>query len=288
MVVSVRCATAIVALRVGSAAVPEAIARAPERLRRTNVSGARVPAVLGGPLLAAVAAGLLTEALASRASRKTSAVAAGVALAFAGAGLVDDLRGDEPARGFAGHLAALRRGRVTGGVIKTLVGGSASLAAGRATARGRDALEAAALIALSANLVNLLDRAPGRAAKAALAGAAPLAVAGDAEVEPVAWSLLGALGAVAPADLAEDAMLGDAGANPLGALLGWALAASLGRGPRRAVLAALAALNLASERWSFSRAIDRVPALRRLDRAGRRRFHPAPGARPRPNPGPAC
>jgi len=45
---------------------------------------------------------------------------------------------------------------------------------------------------------------------------------------------------------------------------------ALGRGARNGILVALVVLNLASERVSFSRVIDRVPPLRALDRWGRR------------------
>jgi hypothetical protein len=64
-------------------------------------------------------------------------------------------------------------------------------------------------------------------------------------------------------------MLGDAGANGLGALLGLAL---LQHAPQRrgTALGVLAALTLASEVVSYSRVIDAVPPLRWVDRAGRR------------------
>jgi hypothetical protein len=64
-------------------------------------------------------------------------------------------------------------------------------------------------------------------------------------------------------------MLGDAGANGLGALLGLAL---LRRAPERreAALGVLAALTAASEVVSYSRVIDAVPPLRWVDRLGRR------------------
>jgi hypothetical protein len=81
---------------------------------------------------------------------------------------------------------------------------------------------------------------------------------------------LGATLAVLPADLGERVMLGDAGANPLGALLGLRLASVPRRGRRAALLAAVVALNLASERVSFTMVIEATPGLRELDRLGRR------------------
>ncbi len=87
----------------------------------------------------------------------------------------------------------------------------------------------AGLVAGTANLLNLLDLRPGRAAKAGvLAAAATLRGPGGGLVA----GPLGATLAVLPDDLGERVMLGDAGANALGALLGLRLAAVPGRGRR--------------------------------------------------------
>jgi hypothetical protein len=65
-------------------------------------------------------------------------------------------------------------------------------------------------------------------------------------------------------------MLGDSGANALGALLGVALAARTGLVGRAGLLAVLAALTGASERVSFTSVIERTAGLRELDALGRR------------------
>jgi hypothetical protein len=75
---------------------------------------------------------------------------------------------------------------------------------------------------------------------------------------------------VLPADLGEQVMLGDCGANAVGALLGLRLAARPGRPGRIALLGVITALTLASERISFTRVIEATPVLRELDRLGRR------------------
>ena len=92
-------------------------------------------------------------------------------------------------------------------------------------------------------------------------GAAGVALA------PVMGAALGLL----PEDLGERLMLGDAGANALGAALGLAAVLALGPGTRLAVTAALLALNVAADLTSFSRLIRGTPALDRLDRLGRLR-----------------
>jgi len=71
-------------------------------------------------------------------------------------------------------------------------------------------------------------------------------------------------------------MLGDAGANALGALLGVVAAASLSRPARVALLAGIAGLTAASEKVSFTAVIERTPALRWLDMLGRRPVPAAP------------
>ena len=87
---------------------------------------------------------------------------------------------------------------------------------------------------------------------------------------------LGAAIALLPEDLGERAMLGDAGANALGAMLGVAAAASLSRPARLALLAAITGLTAASEVISFTAVIERTPALRWLDMLGRRPVPAAP------------
>ena len=65
-------------------------------------------------------------------------------------------------------------------------------------------------------------------------------------------------------------MLGDAGANALGALLGAAAARTLPRPARLGLLAAIVALTVASEKVSFTRVIADSPPLHWLDMLGRR------------------
>ena len=77
------------------------------------------------------------------------------------------------------------------------------------------------LIALAANLANLLDRAPGRVIKYSLLAYAPLAiVAGAGPVGVAAAPVMGAALGMLPEDLRERVMLGDTGANVLGGVLG--------------------------------------------------------------------
>jgi UDP-N-acetylmuramyl pentapeptide phosphotransferase/UDP-N-acetylglucosamine-1-phosphate transferase len=76
--------------------------------------------------------------------------------------------------------------------------------------------------------------------------------------------------ALLPDDLGEKAMLGDAGANALGAMLGAAAAVSLPRPARIGALAVIAGLTAASEKVSFTKVIERTAPLKWLDMLGRR------------------
>jgi UDP-N-acetylmuramyl pentapeptide phosphotransferase/UDP-N-acetylglucosamine-1-phosphate transferase len=193
---------------------------------------------------------------------------------FALLGLVDDLLGTETDRGFRGHLRALARGRLTTGTFKIVGGGAIALVlagASRNVSGGRIIADAV-LIALAANLLNLLDRAPGRAIKVAFVGwLAFTAIAHDDAVNiaiaPVVGAFMGLLGD----DLREHVMIGDTGAYALGAVLGLGVVLDVGTGPRNVVLVALVLLTVAAELVSFSRVIDRVSVLRALDRVGRPR-----------------
>ena len=127
----------------------------------------------------------------------------------------------------------------------------------------------AGLAAGGANLVNLFDLRPGRAIKVVLAGSALLAAAGTGGTGPAVAGPAGAAAALLPDDLAERVMIGDAGANCLGAMLGVATA-GLSRPARVALLTGIAGLTAASEVVSFTAVIERTPALRWLDMLGRR------------------
>jgi UDP-N-acetylmuramyl pentapeptide phosphotransferase/UDP-N-acetylglucosamine-1-phosphate transferase len=243
-------------------------------LDRVNFRGRRV-SLAGGP---AVAAGA-TIGAAAGAPGVAVAVATLTAGTVSGAvGLYDDLVGNRPghrAKGFKGHLGALREGRVTSGLAKVAGVGAAGLVASALIAadparkrRGflagtADVLLGAGVIAGTANLLNLLDLRPGRALKAGFVIGLPLAGGG------VAGGALGAGAAVFRADADEEIMLGDSGANALGAVLGVALAARTGPIGRALAFAALVSLTAASEKVSFTKVIQDTPWLRRIDELGR-------------------
>lgn len=253
---------------------------------RTNHRGESV-SLLGGP---AVAMGVLAGGMVGAPSVRDGlglAVATTSATAF---GLVDDLTEDregEVAKGLRGHLGALAHGELTTGGMKVLgIGAGALVAAAlsrphdrlpdgrgaRAMTRLVDIGLDGALIAASANLVNLLDLRPGRALKAAGIVAGPAAVRGGRGAGTAA-AVLGAVAAELPDDLAERDMLGDSGANALGAVLGTVAVQQCPRPVRLTLLAGVVGLTIASEKVSFTAVIARTPVLRDIDGWGRRPAH---------------
>ena len=166
--------------------------------------------------------------------------------AVAAIGLADDAWSG-PERGFGAHL---RAGSTTG-VLK-LVG--IPLVGLLATRRASGAL----LVGLAANALNQLDTRPGRALKAYLLAALVVRA-------PVGSAVL-----LLPYDLRERGMLGDAGSNALGAMLGLSSVSRFTERGRWVAIGALASLNLLGERGSLGAVIGRAPVLRHLDALGRR------------------
>lgn len=163
---------------------------------------------------------------------------------------------------------------MTTGMLKLVAGAAVAvvLVASPGFKSGRTLIVDAALIALAANLGNLLDRAPGRTIKFGLVAYVPIAIViGTAPIgiaiAPVMGAALGLLGD----DLHERLMMGDTGANVVGAVLGLAVVLGSRESIRLGVMLVLLALNVAAELVSFSRVIDAVPPLRWFDRLGRRR-----------------
>lgn len=257
------------------------------RLVRENHAG-RPVSLLEGP---AAAAGLLTAAacVPGAAARAAALTAVGTAGAL---GAVDDFAETGTSKGLRGHLGALAKGRVTTGAVKVIgipavsVLACALLRTDAKTVPGRiaDAVLAGGVVAGTANLLNLLDLRPGRALKAGtlmVVGQSALdAITGDCGSSDgsaantsgsaaLCGGVVGATAALLRDDLDGSTMLGDAGANALGAAIGLRSALTASRPRLVCELAILAALTLASERVSFTRVIEKTPGLRELDALGR-------------------
>jgi hypothetical protein len=252
------------------------LVRAPTpRLLRKNHAGRLVPVVLGAGLVTAVVLSTaVTAAVAGEAYDLgrvvTWAVVASMVLGMVG--LIDDLA-EEGARGFREHLGSLlRKGRATTGIVKLAAGIAAGTSIALIMGGGAVRVAAAAvLMAVSTNVWNAFDVVPGRALKLAILALIPILLASwNVPVGLLAGGTLGGAVALLPFDLLERGMLGDAGSNPLGFLVGVGLAAVL---PTPGVVAAAAGgllLQTAAETVTISRLVEATPPLRWFDRLGRR------------------
>jgi UDP-GlcNAc:undecaprenyl-phosphate GlcNAc-1-phosphate transferase len=248
---------------------------------KANYRGRELPFPFGLLTLAAASIALvplmLVERLASAEVFHPEVLPIAVyALGVIALGLLDDVFGEpEPERGaergWRGHGAAVLRGELSTGALKAA--GSLGLALFAMSflgfSNGRWLLAAAVLV-LATNAFNLLDLRPGRSTKAFVLLGAGLGI-GSANPRPL-WSL-GLLAAPALIaglyDLRERAMLGDTGANLLGALAGLWLVLTLSGTGQLVALALLVVMTVYGELRSISELVERTPGLRELDSWGR-------------------
>lgn len=267
------CVGAVTSL-VGAAILKNHPPGGAERWTRTNHAGCPVT-LLEGP---AYAVGAVVGALSGGAGAPPAV--AGLGAGFFGA--LDDWFGGSSSKGLRGHLVSARRGQVTTGVVKIVGLGVTGLATAWMGDRSRGmtgtratgpltTLVGGAVIAGSANVVNLFDLRPGRALKVVLLLVVPFVAGGRGATVSTATAAAtaGAAMAALPDDLAGRSMLGDTGANSAGALLGAALVARTDLRGRLLALASVTALTLASEKVSFTKVIESSPTLSRLDALGR-------------------
>ncbi|MBM6592303.1 hypothetical protein [Brevibacterium sp. RIT 803] len=259
--------------------------RTHDKVVRTNHAGHDV-SLVEGP---AVTAGLLAGSLLIEAPRQRAATLL-VTTVAGGLGAVDDFLESGDSKGLRGHLSALAQGQITTGGIKIIGIPLASIAAATILRTGRDSrglfssnsttaeqtwfgstvdvVVTGGVIAGTANLFNLLDLRPGRALKAGL-----LTLSFMPHKHGLTWSpsaaIAGASAAAWPDDLDGAVMLGDTGANALGAALGTIVAENSTATQRALVLSGLVGLTLLSEKVSFTSIIESTPGLREIDAFGR-------------------
>jgi UDP-GlcNAc:undecaprenyl-phosphate/decaprenyl-phosphate GlcNAc-1-phosphate transferase len=269
-----------------AAVMAPAVLRALESARQTklNYRGRALPCPFGVLALAVALAALipltLIAKLASADVFHPEALPIAVyALGVIALGLIDDTLAEErsgnrasPAhRGWRGHGAAALRGEFSTGALKAVGSlGLALFAMSYLSLSNWRWLLAAGVLVLATNLFNLLDLRPGRSIKAFVLLGAGLTI-GSIDLRPLwALGLFAAPALVAGAyDLRERAMLGDTGANLLGALAGLWLVLTLSGTGQLVALGLLAAVTVVGELRSISALIERTPVLRELDSWGR-------------------
>ena len=252
-----------------------------------NFRGERIPQSFGLVILLWAGGMLSALAVLFPAGRRMDLLWLCGVVGFGALGLVDDVWGNKRIKGLKGHFrAALRERTFTTGFLKAIGGALLALCLGCALyvsdpanpdwgtntnmPRVLTTLLNAALIALCANAVNLLDLRPGRAGGVFLALGLPLWIgavwAGAANAVPLALVLLPAC-VVWRLDARARVMMGDTGSNLLGATLGLALCAAwIPLYARLLALVFLIALHVLAERVSLTRLIADNPVLCALDR----------------------
>ena len=247
-------------------------------MRGPNFRGSTIPVGYGLFILLWSMPSLLVLYLCedSLESRNESLAFAVVALVFGMLGFLDDRYGTGESRGLRGHILRLVKDRkVSSGLLKAVFGliGGILISDQILRQSWQNALVSGAVIALSANALNLLDLRPGRAVATFLTVALLLQCLVFAMAAGSAMTRMRALPLVMiPAffaylkDRRAEVMLGDTGSNLLGAALGLAFVLVFPSLQARAVaLVCLALMHVAAERVSFSAVIERNPVLRRLD-----------------------
>lgn len=242
-----------------------------------NYLGQTLPAAVGLAFPLAATAGLLARSAFAELGfwEYYCWLVFAAAVYFGALGLADDLAGPSDVKGLAGHFRALVRGRFTTGAIKAVFGIPGALAIAWLCWHGPSwrAVVAGAVIALGANVVNLLDKRPGRALKGAFAGYALALVGGYLTVRGpegfwAGWPVLAAALVLFPYDAGRAVMMGDVGANSLGAAVGLSLTLTLPPVAQAGLALGLLALNLYADRRSLSEIIEGRAMLRWLDGLG--------------------
>jgi UDP-GlcNAc:undecaprenyl-phosphate GlcNAc-1-phosphate transferase len=210
-------------------------------------------------------------------------------------GLFDDAYSG-PSRGWRGHGTALLRGGLPSGAIKAI--GTLGLAAWAATSMAvatnpehdnlvyyfgtvdqsvlgdvlsrTDWALTVVVLVLATNVFNIVDLRPGRALKGVALVFIGCTIAGGSTVVDHFGAYLGAILIVGVYDLRERGMLGDTGANLLGAVAGLMLVTAITSTLGLAICAAVLLLITAyGEFRSISAFVERTPGFSHLDSIGR-------------------
>ena len=240
-----------------------------------NYRGARLPVPIGVAIVPAALIALIPIMLLARlTSADVFPTDLSLVIAFVPAiallGFVDDVLSG-PSRGFRAHAATALKGGFSTGMLKALgTLGLALLVASALPGSDGEFLLAAAVLVLATNAFNLLDLRPGRSVKAFVLLGLCLTIATQI-TEPLAalGLFIGPVLVCGFYDLREQAMLGDAGSNVIGAMAGVFIVLTLDTGEQVVAFILLLLINLYGEFRSISTVIEKTPGLRHLDSLGR-------------------
>jgi UDP-N-acetylmuramyl pentapeptide phosphotransferase/UDP-N-acetylglucosamine-1-phosphate transferase len=185
-------------------------------------------------------------------------------------GFIDDSLGTREFSGFKGHIGALFKGRLTTGALKAIgIPLVAVISAAPFSLGIFELIGNALLIALTVNTLNLFDLRPGRALKVYIPLQLAILIFGNPALLTSSASLTGIAVALIGPDLKEKIMLGDSGANVLGAALGFCIVVGCDWNVKIPLTIALIVLQQLTEHISISKVVEKTAFLRMLDDAGR-------------------
>ncbi|WP_195939775.1 glycosyl transferase [Romboutsia sp. 1001713B170131_170501_G6] len=186
------------------------------------------------------------------------------------AGILDDIIGNRDVSGLKGHFKSLFKGKLTTGGFKALFGGFIGILISIAISKDiLDIIVNTLIIALSTNLMNLLDLRPGRAIKVYLVIGLVLLLTLTGFEKSLLLLLLPNVLAYFNYDLKAKAMMGDTGSNVLGISIGILICMGYSFNIRLAWLVFLIFIHILTEKYSLTKIIEKNKFLNFIDKLGR-------------------
>ncbi|CEH35382.1 glycosyl transferase [Romboutsia lituseburensis] len=186
------------------------------------------------------------------------------------AGVLDDIIGNRDVSGLKGHFKSLLKGSLTTGGFKALFGGFVGIIISIAVSKNiGDIIINTLIIALSTNLMNLLDLRPGRAIKVYLTISTVLFLTLTGYVKSLILLIVPNVLAYFNYDLKARAMMGDTGSNVLGISIGMLVIMGYSMKVRIGWLVFLVLIHILTEKYSLTKIIEKNKFLNFIDKLGR-------------------
>lgn len=187
-------------------------------------------------------------------------------------GFLDDMIGDKHTKGLRKHIASFLKGKLTTGFIKAFIGMAISFIISlRLSVDFFELILNMLTMALFTNTLNLMDLRPGRCAKFFLliGGIFMLSKFSLLPDNIPLFIMMISVFIYIKYDLGEYCMLGDTGSNILGVTLGFYSILLFDTWMKSALLACLLIINIAAEKISITKLIEKNRLLSFFDNLGR-------------------
>ena len=186
------------------------------------------------------------------------------------AGILDDIIGNRDVSGLKGHFKSFFKGTLTTGGFKAIFGGFVGILISTAISESiPDIIINTLIIALSTNLMNLLDLRPGRAIKVYIVIMMVIFITLIGYVKILPLLILPNVLAYFNYDLKAKAMMGDTGSNVLGISIGMLIVFGYSFNVRVSWLAFLVFIHILTEKYSLTKIIENNKILNFIDKLGR-------------------